>query len=485
MSKMSKSAGKLTSRADAQVPVAGTVAQRIVVGDAARTILLTDPVDESVIALFCTRPWRLVALSRHLLSGTDAFRRALADEIAPEAILAPLNEPLLDWLDQQHAWGCPVSLSVETVGAAARVLGKRAAAFDEFRRPEHAASEFGGDFTYVGTRDVDPENWTRCRSAVLVGDVAALRRALPAGVDVIAEFPRARPGLGAWRRALRLHQWAKNLLIFVPLLLTGLILDPRSLLIATEAFVAFGLLASATYIINDLYDLPNDRRHRLKRRRPLASGALRLRSGLMAVPLLLGGAALAMSMLSHEFHVVASVYFVVTLAYSMNLKRQPILDVIVLAGLFTLRLLAGIVAVGTVMSPWLLACSMFFFGALATIKRFTECAALQREGLRDVHGRGYRAEDATWLMSMGAACGFASIIVFFIYLVDAVPRSRFVQHADWMWPICPILAYWMGRIWLLASRGEMREDPIEFALRDRVSLGLGLLVAVIAALAVS
>ncbi len=471
--------------ADVEVPLARlVVAQRIVVGDASRTVLLTSLVDESLIALFCSRPWRLVALLRHLLSGRAAFRRALAGEVAPEAIHAPVNEPLLDWLDQQRAWGSSVSLSVETAGTAARILGQRAADFEELGRPELAALELGGNFTYVGTLHADPDLWARCRSAVLVGDVASLRRRLPAGVNVVAEFPRAAPGPRAWRRALRLHQWAKNLLIFVPLLLSGLILDLRSLLIAAQAFVAFGLLASATYIINDLYDLPNDRRHRVKRRRPFASGELGLRAGLIAVPLLLVGSMLAMSGLHREFREVAGLYFAVTLAYSMNLKRQPILDVIVLAGLFTLRLLAGILAVGTVVSPWLLAFSMFFFGALATIKRFTECAALQREGLREVHGRGYRAEDAAWLMSMGAACGFASIIVFCIYLVDAVPQSSFVQHAAWMWPICPILAYWMGRIWLLASRGEMREDPIAFALRDRLSLGLGLLVAVIAALAV-
>jgi 4-hydroxybenzoate polyprenyltransferase len=161
----------------------------------------------------------------------------------------------------------------------------------------------------------------------------------------------------------------------------------------------------------------------------------------------------------------------------MSLKRQPILDLVVLAGLFTVRILAGIEVLGTALSPWLLVFSMFFFGSLATIKRYTECATLLREGRGSVPGRGYRADDTPWLMAMGAASGFASILVFFIYLTNAVTQLQQFKHPGWLWSICPILAYWMGRVWLLAGRGEMRDDPIAFALKDRVSLLLGAFVA--------
>jgi 4-hydroxybenzoate polyprenyltransferase len=468
-------------------PLHGTSASSLVlISELNETVLLTNLRDESILALLCRRPWRLPRLIARRMAGKAAFDQALFADSPADMTGALVNEALFDWLLQRHTEGAAIVLLSEPPKSMSEIFGVRSVVFSVPDASAQASLGHSGDgnFTYVIGNRSDLRTRERRGSAVLVGDVARIKRALPAEVNVVAEFPILAANFRVWCRALRLHQWAKNLLIFVPLLLSGLILSQSSLMVAILAFIAFGLLASATYVINDFYDLPDDRRHHTKRHRPIASAALPLRSAALAVPVLLGLSALTMHWLRPEFQCVALVYLVATLAYSMSLKRQPILDIIVLAGLLTLRLVAGILVIGTVLSPWLLAFAMFFFAALATVKRFTECAVLQGEGYQSIHGRGYRPQDASWLMSMGAACGFASILVFCIYLVDAVPQTTNMRHAAYMWPICPIIAYWMGRIWLLASRGEMREDPIAFALRDRVSLLCGLAVALIAALAV-
>lgn len=469
---------------------------QLLVADMDGSLLLTDALHESLVLLLFRQPWKLPGLLLHLFRGRAFFKRALANVISPDIDSLPVNEPLLAWLRARRADGHRILLYSASDQLLVDKVGKRFGIFEEVLGSDgstnlsgvnkyHAiAGKHGAEFTYIGDSVADLAVWSRCGSAVLVGGVAGLRSRLAPEVEVLAEFASKPTSLGTWRRALRLHQWAKNALIFVPLLLSGLLFDLGSVLHALQAFVAFGLTASATYLANDLYDLPSDRRHQTKRRRPLASGELALRDGLVAIPVLLLASLAVMSTLPWLFGEVVLLYMAVTLAYSIALKRKPILDVIVLAGLFTLRLVAGIVLLGTALSPWLLAFSMFFFGALATIKRYTECQALLKEGHKNIHGRGYRPEDASWLMSMGTACGFASILVFFIYLVDALTQNGQFPHPGWMWAICPILAYWIGRIWLLAVRGEMREDPIEFAIKDRLSLALGLLIVCLVALAV-
>jgi len=300
---------------------------------------------------------------------------------------------------------------------------------------------------------------------------------------VVETFPAKPATWRTWAKALRLHQWAKNGLIFVAPLLAGVIHEPAALAAACLAFLAFGLMASATYLINDLVDLEADRGHRSKRNRPLASGLLPIRDGLLAVPVLglaVGG---LLFLLPAAFAAVAAVYATVTLAYSLHVKRVPILDMMVLAGLFTVRILAGIAAAGTALTPWLLTFSMFFFLSLAGIKRYTECQAMAAEGRQSVPGRGYRAGDGPWLMALGAGSGFCSILVFFIYLVDDHSPMRHYATPEWLWFDCIILGYWLSRAWLLATRGEMNDDPVLFAVKDRLSLVLGAVTALTVLLA--
>jgi 4-hydroxybenzoate polyprenyltransferase len=466
-----------------------------IVADMDGTLLNTDAMLEALVALLCRRPlaffWILPAL-RH---GRAAFKRALARAIAPDFASLPANERLLDWLGRQKAEGHRLLLFSASDQSFVDAIARRFPLFDCARGSDGAtnlsgankysaiAKECGPRFIYAGDSPPDLIVWKHCGSAVLCGDVASLHRKLAGNTTVVAEFPRRAISIDTWRRALRLHQWAKNALVFVPLVLSGQLLQGGSIVRSILSFVALGFTASATYLVNDLFDLDSDRRHRSKRFRPLASGELPLAYGICAIPLLLLCAAAVLSLLPAVVAKVAALYLAITLAYSMRLKREPILDLLVLAGLFTIRILAGIVAVRSVVSPWLLAFSMLFFGSLATIKRYTECAVLASEGRSKISGRGYRAADAPWLMAMGAACGYASVLVFVIYLVDAVALVKQFRHPVWLWTICPTLGYWIGRTWLLAARGEMRDDPIVFALKDRLSLLVGAFTAICVVLA--
>jgi 4-hydroxybenzoate polyprenyltransferase/phosphoserine phosphatase len=454
------------------------------------TLLRTDLLYESVAALLRRNPLMAVMLPVWLsLGGKAGLKRRLTEHATVDVEGLPANEPFVDWLRGQKAAGRTLALFSASDQRLADQVAARFDLFDRVLGSDGVTNRagtgklaaireaFGDQAVYAGDSKADLAVWPGCAGAVLVGpDTEKLRSALPPDYKVEASFPAPRPSLKTWVKALRLHQWAKNGLIFVAPLLAGLITQPQTLAASLLGFLVFGLLASATYLLNDLIDLPEDRRHRSKRHRPLAAGALPLSLGLTAAPALFLAAAVLSSALPGAFALTAGAYLAVTLAYSLRIKREPIIDVVVLAGLFTIRIAAGVAAAGTEMTAWLLTFSMFFFLSLAAIKRYTECRAMAEEGKTSVAGRGYRAADAPWLMSMGAAAGFCSTLVFFIYLVDASSPMRHYATPQWLWAICVILAYWLSRVWLLAGRGEMNDDPVLFAVKDRTSWLLGGLI---------
>jgi len=455
------------------------------------TLLRTDLLYESVILLLRHRPWCVFLLPFWLLAGKAVMKREIARRVQPDIASLPIHEELLAWLWEERRKGRRLALIsasderlVQSVAARCAGLFDVVAGSDGTTNLAGSAKLvaierlFGPRFTYAGDGKHDIVIWERCRSAVLVGHTAALGRLLSPSVTVATAFDVPRAGLKTWMRALRLHQWAKNTLLFVPLLLSGRIFSLHDVALVLLAFVVFGLLASGSYLVNDLLDLAADRQHRSKRNRPLASGELPTLHGLLAIPVIAVVVGALLLPLPSAFAAAAGAYLVITLAYSLWLKRKPILDMLVLALLFTLRIVAGIAAVGTAMSPWLLAFSMFFFLSLACIKRYSECLVMKEQGVQAIPGRGYRTGDAPWLMSMGAASGFCSTLIFFIFLTDAQSPMSHYSTPEWLWLICGILGYWLGRAWLLAGRGEMHDDPVLFAVKDRLSLCLGALCAV-------
>jgi len=280
-------------------------------------------------------------------------------------------------------------------------------------------------------------------------------------------------------RALRVHQWVKNGLVFVPVVLDHKLFDRPVVLRAALAFTAFCLAASGAYVLNDLYDLEADRRHPTKRNRPFAAGAVSPGLGKLLVPVLFAGAILiAFAIGARGFSALLLLYVTATTAYSVYLKRIAVLDVLLLAGLYTLRVLAGIAATGVRFSTWLLAFSMFLFLSLAFLKRYGEVGGLEGPADTGVLRRGYLRGDREWLGSMGGASGYLSVLVLALYVsseqVTALYRTPFL-----LWLICPVLLFWISRMWLLAYRGRLHEDPIVATARDPISYLLGAIVAVL------
>jgi 4-hydroxybenzoate polyprenyltransferase len=281
-----------------------------------------------------------------------------------------------------------------------------------------------------------------------------------------------------WLRALRLHQWVKNTLMFVPLVLAHQLFDFERVQTLIIGFMAFNICASSVYILNDLLDLAADRQHPSKKHRPFAAGDLPLMLGVVVWPFLItAGFALAIYA-SPAFAMVLAGYYLLTLAYSFDLKRRPLVDVFALASLYTIRIVAGAVVASVVLSPWLLGFSIFIFLSLAIVKRVAELHSVRERGISDVAGRGYHIEDLAMLEILGVAAGYASVVVLALYV--SAPESRLLYaHHQVLWLFAPLVLFWISRVWLLTHRGEMHDDPIVFALKDAPSRIVGLIAVLV------
>ena len=341
------------------------------------------------------------------------------------------------------------------------------------------AGRFGAHaFDYAGNSSMDLPVWAEARQAIIVnGNPRLVARARQQGdVNRVFNFPK--PLLRSFIKALRPHQWAKNLILFLPLLTAHKLFEPALALDAALAFVAFSLCASGVYVLNDLFDLEADRHHQTKQLRPLAAGDLPLPWGLAAFPaLLLAGAALAFR-LRWEFPAILGGYFVLTTVYSYGLKKIPLVDVFCLAALYTVRLIAGHGATGVEYSVWLLVFSMFLFLSLALVKRFVELNSACQQNRLDIKGRGYLANDLWLVATLGSSSGYLSALVLALYVNSSEVRVLY-RHPVLLLLICPLLLYWVSRVWLLAHRGKMHDDPLVFALKDPVSYLVGFLTLVV------
>ena len=277
-------------------------------------------------------------------------------------------------------------------------------------------------------------------------------------------------------RAIRIHQWMKNLLVFVPIAAAHQLSSIAGVVNALTAFLAFGLCASAVYVLNDLVDLESDRAHIRKRNRPFASGAIPVSHGMVMIPLLLTGAFGLGARLPIEFTIVLGVYFAMTLAYSLRLKRQVIVDVLMLAGLYTIRVIVGSAATGIFPSFWLLAFSMFMFLSLALVKRYSELLVTLQQNKDAPAGRGYFVGDLPVLMSTGTSSGMMGVLVMALYIQNPNIASLYSQPLS-LWLVPPILMYWVSRLWMKAHRGEVDDDPLVFAMRDWQSILVAILCA--------
>lgn len=460
------------------------------------TLIRTDSLLETWLTAFRRHPLACLAASFSLLRGRNHFKCALAKLAVPRIDQLPYRAEVLDLVAREAAAGRPVVLAT---GAAQPIATAVANHIGNFRATistnEHSncvgsekarklEQEFGlKRFYYVGNSGRDLPVWQRSAGAVIVNATPSLsRRVAASGVPVLAEFPQDRRMPREIVRTLRVHQWSKNLLVFVAILLSHRFLDLRAWRNASVLFVAMSLCASATYLVNDVFDLEADRAHQEKRKRPFASGSLTLPFAFWFIPLLLVSASGLSAILPVSARLWLAGYVVATLTYTLFLKEKLLVDVFMLAGLYTLRVLAGGSATGITISPWTLAFSMFMFLSLAILKRYSELMTTANATFA-LPRRNYYRSDLSMLGSLGTASGYISVLVLALY-IHSPEVTPLYRHPWILWSICPLVAYWISRMWVFASRAAIPDDPILFALKDRISYLVAALCAALLLLAI-
>lgn len=441
------------------------------------TLIATDLLWEGLFLLLRRNPLLLFLVPVWLSRGGPArLKLEIAARVDIDPATLPYREEVVERLRSAREAGARIVLATGTPRKFAEAIAAHLGLFDQVmatdgthnltagRKSAALAAAFGdGGFDYLGNSRHDLASFDSARRAVVVApDRAAARWHREHGGDLI-EGPK--PTLRTVARMLRVHQWLKNLLIFVPLVLDHRYSEQASALACVIAFFAFSAAASAIYIVNDFFDLSVDRAHPTKRRRPFASGLLSIPTGLVAIVLLLGFSAGAAMFLPPVFGAVLAVYLVVTTAYSLSLKRMLLIDVLTLASLYTMRVIAGAAATGIEVSFWLLAFSTFFFLSLALVKRYVELRSTTLSEGERIAGRGYRSEDQEIIAQAGMASAFSSALVLALYIDSDAVRQLYPD--PWIvWPLAPIVLYLTMRIWILARRDEMHDDPIVFIIRD-------------------
>lgn len=447
-------------------------------------------------------PFRLFDLPLWLFRGKVALKSRLARSGTLDASALPFNLELLDWLREQKAQGRSIVLATGSHRILADQVAQHLCLFDRVLATEgginlksdakrDALVSLYGErgFDYVGNDWPDMNVWKSAAQAHVVSNSQRLIGKNRSNGNLGLTMGDGKPALAvSLLKAMRPHQWIKNLLVFIPLLAAHRYADGVAVLQSLLAFIAFGLAASGAYLLNDLVDVGDDRRHERKRLRPFAAGDLGLLHGWLAWPLLLVSAlTLAAWALPWPFTVSLALYVAMTCAYSFKLKQLPIVDVVTLAGLYTLRIIAGAAAIMVPLSFWLLSFSMFLFLSLALIKRYSELVgAREAEGADDqsmpLRGRGYGPQDLQLVSSLGGSAGYIAVLVLALYIQDGHTASLYAEPR-FIWLACPLLLYWISRAWLIAHRGHMHDDPIVFAIKDRASWAVLALCALVFMLA--
>jgi len=476
-------------------PSAQTSTMRPLCVDLDGTLVKSDTLIDSLLLLVRTHPSVALRTPLWVARGKASFKERVTSAVSLDVANLPYNRPLLAYLQEQHEEGRRIYLATGADEGIATRIAEHIGIFDGVLASDghtnltgdHKLASLRGrfqeGFDYVGNARPDMPLLAGATEAMVANPDLALKARLRAANLVIARsFEDRRPLTRAIAKAIRPHQWAKNALLLVPLLLShhlGLRLGVQVAL----AVLCFSLTASATYLVNDLLDIEADRRHPKKRTRPFAAGDLPAATGVGLAVVFLAVALTAAWFLPIEFFALLLVYLAVNLSYSLYLKRVALVDVLLLSGLYAIRLLAGGAAVDVAISPWLAGFSIFLFLSLAMVKRFSELQNVKARGHVPSNARGYLLVDLEQLRSFGTASAYASVVVFSLYISGHQVVTLY-SHPARMWLITPFMILWVSRVWLLAGRGELDEDPVLFALTDRMSLLIGLCVLIIVFFAV-
>lgn len=440
------------------------------------TLVATDLLWESLISVLRHRPWLVGRIPWWWGRGRVRLKRELAAAATVDVTSLPYRAEVIQYLERARQGGARVVLATAADEALAREVAEHLQLFDgvlatneangnlkgkqKLRRIEEDCR--GAPFFYFGDSAADTAIFEAAAGGVLVGRTLLAGPPVP---PVIVTWPVSDGGWRTWLRALRWYQWVKNLLVLLPVATSHRLLDGAVVSAATVGLVVFSLMASGNYLLNDLWDLPADRRHPTKRLRPLASGRMPVPVALgLMTGLWLSAASLTAVWVPRAGWPWVAGYFVLANWYSLRLKQLLLVDVMVLAGLYTLRILAGGAVTGIPLSEWLVAFSLFLFTSLAFVKRFTELKRTAEAG-NALRGRAYEAQDLDIVRVAGPVSGYAAILVMALYINSPAMRTLY-SSPHYLWMVCPLLTYWITRIWFLANRGELDDDPIVFALKD-------------------
>ena len=492
---MAQRAGEVV-RATASAPPASVakLSKLPLVVDMDRFLVKADLDTESVVTELERTVARMSRAIRGERGGVNAATIAEFARRGPDVSNLPLQQDLVDYLIASHESGRPIHLITSAAQEIADAVAARLGVFEsatgaslerpmgEAQKLAHATARFPQGFAYAGRAAslIDAAH-----SVVLAQDDRSARtRVARRGTQV--EIDVAAPGhnLKVWIKALRCHQWSKNALLFVPLMLGHAWADLNAIASCVAGFLLLSFLASGTYLVNDILDLDADRKHPTKRRRPLARGDIKVGTAMAVAGLAIAGGLAGAFLLNTAFFVTLAAYLATTLAYSFWLKRMMLVDVFVLAVLFTSRIAMGIALAGVAPSPWLLTFTMFFFLSLSLAKRHVEIVNAADLGLKSIPGRDYRASDLPLTVALGVGCNAVAMLVMFLYLThDAMPTG-FYRQPYWLWGAAFVVFLWSLRIWGLSHRGKLDADPVAFAIKDKVSILLGTAVLAVFGLAV-
>ena len=467
-----------------------TTTDTVIAVDLDGTLTLTDTLHESALCLLRDRPVNVLALPFWLLGGKAALKARIADRVSLDVTNLPYNTALINWLKEERAAGKWIVLSTATDIRVAQAIADHLGLFDEVLASDGATNNAGTNkraaleakygvkgYDYAGNSAADIAVWAGARQAIVVNASDAITKRASQVATVAKVFPPQAVTLSHWLKMLRVHQYLKNLLLFVPLLAAHQIGNFQSLSTLILAFVSFSLCASAVYMANDLLDLESDRKHPRKRHRPFACAAVPIKAGVILAPLFAIASLILGLVVGAAFTAWLVVYFLLTCAYSLWLKRLALIDCLTLAALYTLRIIAGAAAVAITLSFWLLAFSVFIFLSLAFVKRYAELQVQAQAGNSHAHGRGYAVTDAPLLQTLGITAGYAAVLVLALYLHGETVVTLYAQP-QLIWFAVPLMLFWVSWVWMKAHRGEMHDDPIVFAIKDKASLAVAALIAI-------
>lgn len=454
------------------------------------TVIKSDMLLETLLAVIRRRPWMVLLVPFWLLRGRAGLKRELSRraQLAPDEL--PYRVEVLRWLKEERGRGRHLVLATASDEKVANSIADHLGAFDDVmasngRRNLKGAAKRAAlverygerGFDYAGDAVADLEVWSSARRAIVVGNDPGLVAAAGRAAAQTQEIRTSGPTPATLARALRVQQWPKNLLVFVPLVTAHLAGDPAAVGSSLIAFLAFCCAASAIYLVNDLADLKHDRAHERKRARPFASGDLGIGWGMALVPALLAAALGFAALAGWGLTLAVAGYAVAGTLYSVSLKRVAVIDILMIAGFYSARILGGALAIGVVVSDWLFGFSMAIFISLALAKRHAELKRASDLGLDSasrVPGRGYRVGDHRLVGAAGALFALLAVAVLALYITHRDVAILY-SHPQILWLAALLLLFWVVRVWLLALRGRLGEDPLSFALRDPASYVAGLL----------